>query len=200
MLSLYSPHPEAFDEDHRRVIEAIGRQIGQTFRRLTISESPAAYDGLKRLPALDRLEEFVTSTGLQRQLQSSDLTLLFIAVVDFADIVRSQGQQVGDDVLRHVMDLTARAMRVGDVLFRFGTDGLVALLNDASSEAGRLVAARVQENIRRNPFALASIGNVAVIVKSVSAPQDGSSLTDLIDRAKSRLADCGREYKISLVH
>jgi len=198
VLSLYSPRPNAFDEDHRRIIEAIGRQIGQTFKKS--HENGASEEHLKRLPKLDQLEQLVEMRSGNRELNESNLTLLFIGVVDFHEIMRVHGRQVANEILHHVMDQASRSLRVVDVLCRFGADQLVAILHEADREIGKLAAIRLHENIERNPFMRGAVPPIRIAVSSVSTPDDGQSLRELIDRGKSRMMTDELRQRSSAVH
>src|SRR4051794_40197591 len=57
VLAVYSAAD--FNEDHRRVIEAVARQIGHTFKSAAEFDGTARHDELTGLPKLRQLEQFV---------------------------------------------------------------------------------------------------------------------------------------------
>lgn len=179
VLTLYSSEPNGFTEDHRRVIETIARQIAHTYKAVAVTDP---VDRLKELPYLDRLQEFVSATDFK--LPTPRVALLFMSVLDFRMIVQEHGKDTATDVLRYVAHHSSGALRVADILFRYGTDEFVALLNDSDSDNGRLVAARIYESIKQQPFVLRGTTlPIDLVMKSVSSPHDGISLAELIESA-----------------
>ena len=78
VLTLYSDGADAFNDDHRRVIEAVARQIGHTFKCAAEFDGTPRRDPLSALPDLQRLEQLLQSTGSDSLSVGSDLALLFI--------------------------------------------------------------------------------------------------------------------------
>jgi diguanylate cyclase (GGDEF)-like protein len=179
VLTLYSSELNGFTEDHRRIIETVARQIAHTYKLPTSTDST---DKLKELPYLDRLQEFVMAADFK--LPTPRVALLFISILDFRAISQEHGREAAVDVLRYVADHSLAALRVADILFRYGTDEFVALLNDSDSDNGRLVASRIYDTIKQRPFIFR--GNTIQLdlaMKSVSSPRDGVSLAELIESA-----------------
>jgi diguanylate cyclase (GGDEF)-like protein/putative nucleotidyltransferase with HDIG domain len=186
VLTLYSSELNGFSEDHRRVIEVVGRQIAHTFKSSLALAMGTEPDRLAGLPHLDQLKEFVSATGFKPATSDPLFTLLFIDVIDFKEVNRIHGRNVSNDLLRHVAYHVTDALRIDDILFRYGNDEFVALLNDSDSDTGRVVAHRICDSVKNNPFGTSgAFSDIRVTVTSVSAPQDGSSLTELIDKARA---------------
>jgi hypothetical protein len=76
------------------------------------------------------------------------------------------------------------------------------LLDDTGAETGQAVARRIRENIFANP--LVSLGDRSILidvsVTTVSAPDDGASLTDLIAAAHLRASVASPGHERSTVH
>lgn len=190
VLTLYSEAIDGFNEDHRRVIEVVARQISHTLKCAAECEHAPRLDSITGLPNLHQLEQLLQSTGSNSLSVASELTLVFIDVVGLKDINAQHGRQVGDDVLRHVVRHTRTGLRVSDVLFRYGSDQFVALLNHSNLSAAKLIAERIQENIQEHVLSSKSGSSVAIqtTVTCVSAPCDGGSFRELMAVAQSRIA------------
>jgi diguanylate cyclase (GGDEF)-like protein/putative nucleotidyltransferase with HDIG domain len=190
VLTLYSEAIDGFNEDHRRVIEVVARQISHTLKCAVESDSTTRLDSITGLPNLHQLEQLLQSTGSDSLSVASELTLVFIDVVGLKDINAQHGRQAGDDVLRHVVRHTRTGLRVSDVLFRNGSDQFVALLNHTNLSAAKLIAERIQENILEHvlPSKSGSSLTIQTIVTCVSAPRDGASFRELMAVAQSRIA------------
>jgi diguanylate cyclase (GGDEF)-like protein/putative nucleotidyltransferase with HDIG domain len=180
VLTLYSAVTDGFNEDHRRIVEIIAREIGHTFKRAAEFDSFSRRDTLTGLPTLNHLESLVAKT-------TAHASLLLIDVVGLKQINMRHGRQVGDEVLRYVVRQTRTALRMADILFRSASDELVALLNDTDGETATNVASRLSATIRQEPFAYDGlVVKVEATVTCVCAPSDGQSLNDLIAAARLR--------------
>jgi diguanylate cyclase (GGDEF)-like protein len=190
VLTLYSGEPNAFNEDHKRVIEVVGREIARAFKRVTTSSATGERDQLTGLPNLQQLEQFIGAMGIEGVTKALRLTLLFIDLSGLKTINDSHGRAVSDEALRHVTHQTMTSLQPADILFRYGNDAFVALLHDSGAELSRRTAKAIQQNVRANPLR-SKVGisiEVLVSVSIVTAPDDGRSLEHLLSVARRRAA------------
>jgi len=184
VLTLYSCTVDSFTEDHRRIAEAVARQIGPTFKSAAEFDKSVRRDPLTGLPTVRQLEQLVESTGAG---ETSRASLLLIEIVGFKQIALVHGRTIADEVLRSVVSHARAGLRVADILFRSANDAFVALLNDTDFETATVVASRTRESIRGQTYPT-GVGmiNVDATITCVCAPQDGQSLRDLIATARLR--------------
>jgi len=188
VLTLYSVEVDGFNEDHRRIVEVVARQIAHAFKRAEEFDGSPRPDPITGLPNLTQLEQPVESAGVERVVPTSELTLLFVDIVGLKHINLLHGRPTGDEVLNHVVRHTRMALRAADILFRHGSDEFVALLDNTDAHTGADIARRIRQTIRDHACPLdtgESIG-VDVTVTCVCAPRDGDSLASLIGAARSR--------------
>jgi len=191
VLSLYSTKSNGFNDDHRRIIEVVARQIAHTFARAIEFDSSSRRDSLTGLPPIEQLEK-VLQSAVQNELgKSSRHALLFVEVADLRAINVKHGRGAGDEVLRHVVRHARAGLRVADILFRNTGDDFIAFLSAADGETAEIVAERVRQRIAHNPVNVGSGISVTVQanVIAVSSPRDGHSLKDLLTAAKQRSAN-----------
>src|SRR4051812_16864859 len=74
VLSLYSTQVNGFNDDHRRAIEALARQVAHIVKHATEFDSTSRRDALTGLPNLQQLEQFVDAVGVQNLIQNSAAT------------------------------------------------------------------------------------------------------------------------------
>jgi diguanylate cyclase (GGDEF)-like protein/putative nucleotidyltransferase with HDIG domain len=192
VLSLYSPNPGAFTEDHRRIIEAVARQISHVVRDSAAfdREHSAFKDALTGLPNLERLRQLSPGdVGLTADASSQPLSLLFIDVDRLKQVNDRAGRHVGDAVLAHVAHGIRRVLRGADILFRYAGDEFVVLLSHTDRETAEIIANRITGVLGASPYALPDGSSlpVAVGIAIATHPTDGTSLTDLIAAAQQRL-------------
>jgi diguanylate cyclase (GGDEF)-like protein len=198
VLSLYSEVPDGFTDDHRRVIEVVGRQVAHTFKCASDYDNKSRRDPLTGLPSLTQLEQLLASSS---ESAAPDLTLLFLDIIGLKEIIARYGHDIGDEVIRHVVRHTRGALRVADILFRYDSDEFVAMLNNTDAATAALIATRIESDIREHglPIASGTVLNVETIATCVSAPNDGSCLRELVNVAQTRQG-VHRRVSIPLVH
>src|SRR5579871_245429 len=128
VLSIYSNQSNAFNDDHRRVVEAVSRQIAETLRRAAEFDATPRRDELTGLPNARQLETIVSIS--RPACDDTEYALILVDVQDFRTATAAFGVDLGNIVLRHVVQELQRCVRVGDVVFRYRDDKFVVLLTN----------------------------------------------------------------------
>ncbi len=181
VLSLYSTEQNGFTDDHRRIVEAVGRQIAHTLERAGEFDILMRRDELTGLPSLSQLERIVFHAD--GQPNDHEYSLLFVEVRTISQMSVGEGVGAADDVLRHVVRSVRAGLRIGDLLFRKSNDELVAFLSDTDAVTAETVAQRILANVAKESVALPSGKHlqVDVWVRTMCCPRDGQSLNALLD-------------------
>jgi diguanylate cyclase (GGDEF)-like protein len=189
VLSLYAPGPEAFDEDDKRIIEIVAQHIAYSLKSASEFERASRRDLLTGLPNLGQLEKLIESASTNGLTIGKDATLIFIDVVGFTDLNQTYGHQTGDEVLKHVVRLARTCLRVADILFRYGGDEFVALLNGTDSLTASAIADSIRRTVADHKLLLrqGEVVQVTIDVVCVSPPSDGATLRDLVTSVRNRL-------------
>jgi putative nucleotidyltransferase with HDIG domain len=191
VLTIYANDRNAFTENHRRVIEAVARQVAHTIRQ-TLGGSPQSHDAN---PVVDRssllsahdLDKIVASE-LSDKGRQSRLSLIFIHVN--TSKVAKQGrhsEHCSQDVASATQSIR-RAMRAGNLLFRHRDSDFVVLLTHTDFDAAAIVASRIATSVGGHSAASSNITNdrVQVTLSIATAPTDGITVSDLASAALSR--------------
>jgi diguanylate cyclase (GGDEF)-like protein/putative nucleotidyltransferase with HDIG domain len=190
VLSLYADLPDAFSDDHRRVIEVIARQIAHTFKRAAELEPGDRLDPVTGLPRFESTALISQQSDISDTSVGSERTLIFVDVVGLKSTNSRYGRQVGDEVLRHVARNARAVLRFADILSRHGSDEFVAILDNTNISTATEIAQRIRRNVRDTSLSL-NAGSVVVKVDieftCVAAPADGRSFPELLAVAQSRL-------------
>ena len=124
------------------------------------------------------------------------LSLIMVDIDSFKRFNDTHGHQAGDEVLRHVAQLTSRVLRRSDAVARYGGEEFVVLLPDAETRDALPVAEKIRTEVEKNPLTLTGTLrplHVTVSLGVASFPADafnGPELVAVADRglyqAKSR--------------
>lgn len=190
VLTLYSTQPDAFTEDHRRVVEVVARQVAQTVRHAVDfdrNRSTILRDQLTGLPNLQHLKRFVASE-LSGEVGASSLSIVFVDFDSLKAINRRHGRAAGDQALGKVAEAIRNVLRGADVLFRYGSDEFVVLLTQTGAEAAALVARRIGEKVGERDSSTGSPENerISVTLGVATAPFDGITVEALVEAARRR--------------
>jgi diguanylate cyclase (GGDEF)-like protein len=196
VLTLYSSNAGAFTEDHRRIIEAVARQISQVVHASAEFDRGHSVlkDALTGLPNLERLRGLtLADVGLSTETCSDPLSLLFIDVDGLKNVNARAGREIGDAVVAHAAKTIRRVLRGGDILFRYGGDEFVVLLSKTDAETAQIIGDRVRSMVGTSPLDLTDGSSLRIFVTIGIAthPADGLSLADLISAAKQRILPDG---------
>jgi diguanylate cyclase (GGDEF)-like protein/putative nucleotidyltransferase with HDIG domain len=185
VLTIYAAHVDAFTDDHRRVLEAVSRQIAQTLRRATEFDASPKRDELTGLPTSRYLESLVPQSI---SVSDQPVALLLVDVFQLKRINSAHGRDTGDLVLRYVVSNLQRCIRVGDVVFRHSGDDFVVLLNGADRATAALVTRRMFESLVDHPLQLPNGKPLAIelVIGCAVTPNDGRSLVELLTAASQR--------------
>jgi GGDEF domain-containing protein len=184
VLSLYSPVPRAFTDDHRRIIEAVSGRVSQTFYHSLDYEKTRVQRLKDPVTGLPNLEYF--NRLLDENLLSALPTPFSILFIE-----ASPGDYEGDAV-RWSLELAPAlshsfraALRGADLLFRYSENQFVVVLPQTESSVSVAIAARLRE---KAAFRLSEgAGRLWLRIVSASAPEDALSISDLMVVAQSRL-------------
>jgi len=197
VLTLYSTQQNAFDENHRRIIEAVARQAADRVAQVLKSSRVESTDALGGLPNRQQLQRFLRSE-LGEARGSSNLSLIFVSVAP--DAKSSAGFQ---EPSGRVIEAIRRVLRDGDILFRYGRYEFVVLLARTDGvTATRLVATMttsLSSSIDGSRDAAQAV--VAVAFGTATAPSDGTTAEDLVRMARSRVVqDATSSPDTGLIH
>jgi diguanylate cyclase (GGDEF)-like protein len=188
VLSLYSPQQGAFSDDHKRIVEVIGRQVSKVIKQSLESQrlkSALERDNVTGLPHRDALETFV-SAELESATAADSLSIILIQAKQESLAGKAAGQAAASSLDRVIAEIRG-ALRAADVLFRYGDGEFVALLAQTEQKSAYLVAARMCAALAK----LSIDEQGGVLTGVATAPSDGGSLETLVQTARSRLRRIG---------
>ena len=188
VLTLYSVDADSFNEDHKRILEIVGRQVSHTVRQALTFERYRATDlrdtatGLPNVRQLQRMFA-AASTNVQPE---DKVSVIFVTIRQ-GGIRHSSGiAPVGDRAIEAVASGIRKALRVGDLLFRYDANELAILLSQTDAETANLVAERTRLSLSTELSERPEVWPISVKVGVATAPADGVSVEDLVTTARGR--------------
>ena len=186
----------------QRLLQAAALEAAAALDRVEthrVSETKASTDALTGLPNRRYFDEFAGLLAGRRRA-SDGVGVLMIDIDHFKRINDRFGHDAGDEVLRAVAAVIARAVRDGDVPARFGGEEFVILLRDPTTEVALEVAERVRLAVAG--LDLRAIGPTSVSVSVGVAVQVDplEPIDDLLaaaDRALYRAKRAGRDRVVA---
>ncbi|HEY7287366.1 MAG TPA: sensor domain-containing diguanylate cyclase, partial [Vicinamibacterales bacterium] len=199
VLSLYSCDRNGFSDDHRRVVEAVARQIANTIEGAIEFDVSNRRDELTGLPSSTQLERLLIPR-LEDADRMSASALVVIEIRSFSEINISYGASAGDEVLRHVARRIKAGLRIADILFRTRGIQFVAFLSETDLKTAETVADRIRWSIETYPPSInGSEIPIKLAIDSFRSPNDVRSLRELLNSAREHMADT-RGSAQSLIH
>ncbi len=188
VLAVYSVTPEAFTEDHLRLLEVIARQVSDIIRHAGGQKyllSSERSDRLK-LPRRDRVERFVEA----EISRPSSHNLVSVVQIHFSGLSREAASE-SYQALERMAEEVSKILRGADVLCRYAENDFVVVLTQTDALAGATVAARISEVVNEVCRVHPSSERPSIGVSS--APEDGLTLAALVESAdQKRREQAGR--------
>ena len=188
VLSLYSPTKDAFTEDHKRIAEAVARQVTQTVlnaRQFEQDQASSLCDPVTGLPTVEHLRRLFAVAAADDALADAPVSLLVIGIDGLRGINEQFGRSGGNQTVRSVVEATRAILRGADMLFRHDGSELVALLTHTDSPTSKAIARRVGKMPGQVEVDAEHL-DISIHVGVATAPEDGTSLSHLLDIARGR--------------
>jgi diguanylate cyclase (GGDEF)-like protein len=141
--------------------------------------------GLGNRVALDNSLEYQWQMA---QRYEQDLGVLMIDIDFFKKINDTYGHDIGDDVIKHVAESIKVTTRQTDMVFRYGGEEFLVLLNKTTTLGSSIIAERIRENIE-NLNLVDAKGQLIKVTASLGGThlKAGSSKSKLVQEADKAL-------------
>ena len=157
-------------------------------------EHMASTDPLTRLYNRRVFLKWCERELMRSQRSGSPFSLLMIDLDHFKRINDSFGHQTGDEVLCAAVEKMQDSVRGIDVLCRWGGEEFAVLLPSATTDATRIVAERIRENIQKVTLSAArtpkQVDEAFLLTVSIGAAtyrDPGDGITPMLQRADKAL-------------
>jgi diguanylate cyclase (GGDEF)-like protein/putative nucleotidyltransferase with HDIG domain len=201
VLSLYSLLPEAFNQDHLRILLSIQTRAGiliANLLRFKELQSAAETDELTGLSNAGTLFRVLAQEISQARQSASPLAVVVLDLDGFKDANDRYGHLAGNRILQKIASELTHLCRRTDHVARLGGDEFVVILNDVTESRLAVFLEQLEEV---GPRASMQICHEQIITISAGAawyPDNGSNAEILLDAADRQMYEVKRAKKLLL--
>ncbi|MGI8595231.1 MAG: bifunctional diguanylate cyclase/phosphohydrolase [Solirubrobacteraceae bacterium] len=152
----------------------------------------ALRDPLTGLPTAAGFEQRAGGELSRARRRGERFTLVYIELEHFTRVDQELGTAAAQDVLRTVALETLAVLRGEDVMGRYAEHDFVLLLPEIAEEESERVVARVVTAVERAVPGAGPLAGVTASVGSACYPDEGQTLTTLLDAAQASLGAARR--------
>lgn len=192
VLSLESPLVDCFGNYDLQLMMAVAGQISSAL------EVGRLYDEMKRAALEDGLTGVYNHRHFYRRLEEEisrperngePMAIILFDVVMLKAINDTHGHIMGDEVLRRVATALKRAVRLSDVVARYGGDEFVVIMPGANAQTAHRATNRVAAGLEEMVITLEGGASITPRVRSGFAiyPEDGLRPSELVAVADERM-------------
>ncbi len=98
------------------------------------------------------LEAYLGSYFTRIYKKGGSVGVIVLDIDHFKKINDTYGHSVGDNVLKHVLNIIKNSLRPTDLVARYGGEEFVIVIPEANGELITNIAERIRSNIEKNPF------------------------------------------------
>lgn len=185
-LVAVGPSSEIYSKEKLSLLSMIATQAALTLDRAAhfrLQENLARRDGLTGLYNHRVFQESVRKEMDRFHRYNQSLSIIMVDIDHFKQFNDTYGHPVGDQVIRRVAAILARAPRTTDKVFRYGGEEFCLLLPQTQLPDAVLVAERIRRLVESDH----QDGLCVTVSLGVATAMTGESVQDFIDRADKAL-------------
>jgi diguanylate cyclase (GGDEF)-like protein/putative nucleotidyltransferase with HDIG domain len=188
VLSLYSVDVDAFNDEHKRILEIVGGQVSHTLKHAISFEQHEIHDlrdTPTELPNVRHLERMFAASANSHP--EGNVSVIFVTVRHGKTRHAEHGTEVNDRTIEAVATGIRKGLRVGDLLFRYNANELAILLSQTDATTANVVAERTRAALASHLSAVQRDSwPISIWLGVATAPTDGVSVNDLVVSARGR--------------
>ena len=187
-----------FPEEEVETLSAVAKQAAIIIENARLHEQlreQAITDPLTGLFNHRHIHERLDEEFARASRNGQPLAVLMMDMDNFKFFNDTRGHLVGDEALRFAAGLFRKALRVSDIVGRYGGDEFLAILPETSREEAERTGQRIVDLLAEHPFSLDDSGQqvpLEVSIGAASFPSDTAEKQELIALADEALYDAKR--------
>jgi diguanylate cyclase (GGDEF)-like protein/putative nucleotidyltransferase with HDIG domain len=187
-IALYSTEIAAYASEHIQLMESISQPASDAiWNALTFEQAQRGlYTDAATGPANERAlrTQFERENALRRKL-GTRLSMIVIKASQIGPAIHDPENKSGNAVLQ-LCRLTKKQVRETDLVVRYESDCLIALLPDSGQIDASEVCSRIGQEIAMSE----PVHDISVSVGVATSPDDGDCFEELLQAARAASVDC----------
>ncbi len=203
-LCVFSGEASFFDNDLRHLLQRIAEDISfaldsfdqETLRQAAESRAHylAQHDILTGLYRRNMIEEAMARHHAQGSQENAAYSLGLIDLDHFKIVNDTYGHAIGDKVLIQAAKILREAMRLGDLVGRWGGEEFLCLLPDTGPDPALYSMERIREQLARATIVVGGHElHVTASIGVASFPVDGKTIAELMTMVDAALYQAKQE-------
>jgi len=189
---------QRFDDDEIKLLESLLCSLIYPLKNATLFNQALKMAYTDPLTKTNNRASFKDT--LQREIKlahrnSSQLSIIFFDLDHFKNVNDNFGHECGDIALTSAANCIKDAVRGSDIVFRYGGEEFVILLNDTDTNGAKVIADRIRKNIENHTISYgmeiikltASLG-----ISTLRESDDCDSVIQRADNAMYHAKESGR--------
>jgi len=187
-----------FPEEEVKTLAAVAKQAAIIIENARLHErlkEQAITDSLTGLYNHRHIHERLDEEFARASRSSQPLAVLMMDMDNFKFFNDTRGHLVGDEALRYAAGLFRKALRVSDILGRYGGDEFLAILPETSRDEAQRVGHRIVSLLAEHPFRLTDSVQQEPLEVSIGVacyPDDTTISLELVALADAALYNAKR--------
>lgn len=198
-IVVQSTRPDAFREDHQKLLESLGLQIAAALQNAHLYEL-AMVDGLTGLFMRRYFDARIEEEIERSKRYGTPFSVVMMDVDDFKKLNDEHGHLIGDRVLRSIANTVKAQLRGVDTPSRYGGEEIAVILPRSDMVSAYNVGERIRAAIAESrittdsdpPLVLTVSASFGVASYPESKAVDGEDLIRRADRALYRAKKTGK--------
>lgn len=191
-LALYCEEDRGYSADEVRLLETISHHTATAVRNALAFErtqESALTDNLTGLPNSRYMYSFFDQERSRSERHGYPLVLMMMDLDGFKKINDTYGHHVGDEILRHVAQVSRGQVRTGDTLIRYAGDEFVAVLHRVTPELVYEMKTRLQTAVDNFAYEVrpGRLARVGISIGYATYGKDGTAIDELMEVADQRM-------------
>jgi len=182
-----------FPQEEVETLAAVAKQAAIVIENARLHErleEQATTDPLTGLYNHRQIHERLDEEFARASRSSRPLAVMMLDMDNLKFFNDTCGHLVGDESLRFAAGLFSKALRVSDILGRYGGDEFLAVLPETGREQAEQIGQRIVSLLAEHPFSIADSGQRVPLGVSIGVacyPEDGVGTRELLALADAAL-------------
>lgn len=202
VLTLYHSAPEAFTQDHLRILMAIATKVGHSIEnalKYEQAENSACTDYITGLPNARSLFMHLDGELARSRRLASPVVVLVCDLNGFKGVNDRFGHLEGNRLLRMVAGKIKDCCREYDYVARMGGDEFVLVLPALRADQANSTMQRLNSATQEAGREVCGIETLSLSIGAAIYPDDGTEADQLLSEADRRMYIAKQKQKMRLV-